>query len=582
MPECIVCKADYVPGELCPRCYSENDIWQLAEVQRQGCMGFLLFFESVSYLPVVSTAMALGFGLMGTEGAWSGIKPGVRLLAVLMTVAGSLFTMLQIQARYPEVREFILLCSVRKGWRRVVGLAVTQPLLVFLAAVLPVLALAFALVESDQLWELTRWLLFEPQYQAPPLESSGIPERTVQILPLVLMLGYMAFNISTVYSSSLLVVHERVRFMKSLIPPPIFLNRELLAEVVLQAAEHVLGGRISPRSFKRMADGGIGLIAQAGTYGKIQGLTDGGAEAPATYRIRADPWGHITKMLELPSPSVGSTGVGTLSPRQLLNINGDHWAVLVGINTYQDNRYGQLQVCVRDAEAIHRRLYEGGFPQEHIKVITDDWESPTRANIIANLISMAEAAKPEDLILFYFSGHGDLGAGNEPYLIARDTRRATLRNSGVPFLRVKEIMQNACAREKVIVLDSCHSGANIGGKGKRPMSAAYYNAFFPGPAEGLAILGSCKQGQNSYEWRQRSSSVFTYFLEEALSGNADGARHGYVTVTDVNRYVHDNVKLWAFQRKIAQEPTLQCEVAGDIVLSFYDTRYAYKQLLLNV
>jgi uncharacterized caspase-like protein len=82
----------------------------------------------------------------------------------------------------------------------------------------------------------------------------------------------------------------------------------------------------------------------------------------------------------------------------------------------------------------------------------------------------------------------------------------------------------------------------------------------------MAVLASCKQGQQSWEWPEEGRSVFTHFLLEALSGKADFDGKGFVTVSDASRYVTDCVKAWAVDHGVPQTPTLQYTVAGDIVL----------------
>jgi hypothetical protein len=245
---------------------------------------------------------------------------------------------------------------------------------------------------------------------------------------------------------------------------------------------------------------------------------------------------------------------------------GNRWAVLVGVNEYEDKaNYGQLHVCVKDVGAIYERLITGGLDPARVRLLTDDKsELPTRENILVALKSIADATEPDDLLLFYYSGHGDEDGG-EGYLVARNGRRLVLRDTAVPISRVKEIMEQASARAKVIILDACHSGADIGGKGPKPMSAEFIRRVFQ-QAEGLAILSSCKQGQLSYEWRENECSVFTYFLLEAFTGKADRDEKGFVTVQDANRHVTGGVKLWASQRNLSQTPTLQYTVAGDIIL----------------
>ncbi len=83
----------------------------------------------------------------------------------------------------------------------------------------------------------------------------------------------------------------------------------------------------------------------------------------------------------------------------------------------------------------------------------------------------------------------------------------------------------------------------------------------------MAVLASCKQGQKSWEWPAQGCSVFTYYLLEALAGQADFDKKGFVTVSDASRYVTDGVKRWAAQQAVPQTPTLQYTVVGDIVLT---------------
>lgn len=261
-----------------------------------------------------------------------------------------------------------------------------------------------------------------------------------------------------------------------------------------------------------------------------------------------------------------STPGATSQPDQLFG-RGNRWAVLIGVNSYEDVwHYGPLQVCVQDVEATREALIAGGFDPARIRLLTDNSdEKPTRANILAVLQAVANATERDDLLLVYYSGHGD-AAGGESYLVARDGRHLVLGDTAVSVTRVKQIVEAAPARAKVILLDACHSGADIGQKGPRPMTPEFIQRVFE-QAEGLAILSSCKQGQVSYEWRLRQRSVFTHFLLEALAGAADRDGKGFVTVQDANRHVADGVKLWAAQRNLSQTPTLQYSVAGDIILT---------------
>lgn len=256
---------------------------------------------------------------------------------------------------------------------------------------------------------------------------------------------------------------------------------------------------------------------------------------------------------------------------------GKRWAVVAGIDFYEDqDTYGQLHVCANDAKTIRDQLSAGGFEKEHIRLLTDATPEslPTRDKIITALTAVAKATTPDDLLLFYYSGHGDAMDG-ESYLVTRTGYRVSLKHTGLSVSLVEKIMrEEAQARAKVIILDSCHSGVDFDGKkGPQPMTPEFIRRVYE-EAKGLAILASCEQGQLSYEWREKGCSVFTYYLKEALAGQADLLGKKFVTVDDVHAYTLDKVKEWAASRNLqqsrrSQSPTKEARVEGDIILTRY-------------
>jgi hypothetical protein len=250
------------------------------------------------------------------------------------------------------------------------------------------------------------------------------------------------------------------------------------------------------------------------------------------------------------------------------------WAVLVGVGEYDDERYGALPLCLHDVTAIAQALYNShsnsGFTQESICVLADDTlHKPTCENIVSVLKTMADNTEPDDLLLFYYTGHGDF-AQDEAYLVARGGVVDDLKGTALSISYVKAIMQSARARAKVIILDACHSGANLNGKGPRRMNPKYQERVFH-QAKGIAILASCDQDQLSYPWEKQKRSVYTYFLLEALCGKADLDKKGFISVDDIHHYVTNGVASWVEHngRKYVQTPTRSLESSGDIVVCFY-------------
>ncbi len=243
---------------------------------------------------------------------------------------------------------------------------------------------------------------------------------------------------------------------------------------------------------------------------------------------------------------------------------GQTWAALVGINAYTDPYITDLSVCVDDVSAVHKLL----APEYAVaRLLTDSSAngSPTRSQILGALSSMSQNAGEDDLLVFYFSGHG-MAKDGESYLLPSDASLSALKHTAIAMRDVHELMEQSQARAKVLILDACHSGASLG-KAASTMTSAFMQRVFNN-AEGVAVLASCKQGQLSWEWREERRSVFTYYLLQAIEGKADFDNKGFVTISDVHRYVTDRIKIWTATRGIAQTPTLQYTVAGEIVLNY--------------
>ncbi|GAB2749841.1 hypothetical protein GCM10010442_80660 [Kitasatospora kifunensis] len=90
--------------------------------------------------------------------------------------------------------------------------------------------------------------------------------------------------------------------------------------------------------------------------------------------------------------------------------------------------------------------------------------SPPEAGVeqVGDLLMQA-AAEAEDLLLFYYSGHGLLGPRRrELYLSLAGTRPDRLAFTALPFEAVRDACLGSRARSRVVILDSCFSGRAIG------------------------------------------------------------------------------------------------------------------------
>lgn len=180
-------------------------------------------------------------------------------------------------------------------------------------------------------------------------------------------------------------------------------------------------------------------------------------------------------------------------------------ALIVGINFY---RHGNpLFGCVDDAKAVKAVLerHEGGAVNFDCKLLTATGPSNSvNRNGLKDRIKDLFTADAE-IALFYFAGHGHIEATGG-YLLATDSSRG---DEGISLSYILTLANGSPARNKLIILDSCHSG--IAGT---PPSVEQLATL----SEGLTILTASTKDQYANEKDGRG--IFTSLFVDALYGGA--------------------------------------------------------------
>lgn len=143
------------------------------------------------------------------------------------------------------------------------------------------------------------------------------------------------------------------------------------------------------------------------------------------------------------------------------------YALIVGINRYQALSVPRLSGCVNDATAVQAFLRGRVTTDLHDLILVD--EAATRDAVIAGFRSHLGQAGPDDVALFWYSGHGSQQLTPEDFWFLEPTGfnstivLADSRMKGVADLADKELsllIDEVAARgpHVAVVLDCCHSG----------------------------------------------------------------------------------------------------------------------------
>lgn len=202
-------------------------------------------------------------------------------------------------------------------------------------------------------------------------------------------------------------------------------------------------------------------------------------------------------------------------------------ALIVGIDYYQ--HVNSLYGCVNDAHSVESVLKrnDGGTINFDCNLLTATNEENiiTRNKLKDSIVELFDT--DADVALFYFAGHGHLESSGG-YIISSD---ATRGDEGVSLNDILNYANNSPARNKLIILDSCHSG----------IAGNVFNDEVTTLSEGVTVLTASTEDQ--YAMEENGSGVFTNLLVDALNGGASNLT-GDVTPGSIYAHIDQSLGAW--------------------------------------
>jgi hypothetical protein len=203
-------------------------------------------------------------------------------------------------------------------------------------------------------------------------------------------------------------------------------------------------------------------------------------------------------------------------------------ALVVGIDYY--DCISPLFGCVNDAHSVKAIIerHSDGTVNFAVKILTGT--GPKEFVKKADFKEQVRQLFADDceIALFYFAGHGYVETTGG-YLC---TSECETGDDGLPLSDVLTLAIESKAKNKVILLDSCHSGI----AGQNPVSKQLAEL-----SEGMTILTASTKDQ--YAKEENGSGVFTTLLVDALSG-AGANLVGDITPGSVYAHIDQSLGPW--------------------------------------
>ena len=253
----------------------------------------------------------------------------------------------------------------------------------------------------------------------------------------------------------------------------------------------------------------------------------------------------------------------------------EKYALVIGINDYKSHQIRDLNYSEADALYLKEMLIKyARYKLQNVKIILG--ESATYARIKSEIYWLGQAAEKEDEVFFYFSGHGTRVEDSDhneadgmdeafcPYETDIDNPASVILDDEIGhwFRRIR-------AKQVVVVLDCCHSGGaagrsleNDGSKGLEMVTGSTGRGLLNPDDDPYAkdlrvdnkfILTASDADEQSFENPKLGHGVFTYYIGEAIRGDADANNDQEITALEMYNYTR--AKTLEFAKTIRRKQT---------------------------
>ena len=220
-----------------------------------------------------------------------------------------------------------------------------------------------------------------------------------------------------------------------------------------------------------------------------------------------------------------------------------HWAVVIGVSDYADERIRPLQFADDDARSIHQFLRSpagGAIPEAQMRLLLN--RDATAAAIRDALFVFLQQADEDDLVTIYVASHGapDPKRTSNLYILPYDANIDALASTGFPMWDFKTAVRRQIASDRVLVIaDACHSAGTLVDEAN-PIGGAFAELFDPSRRVTLTAASAMESSLEGAKWGG-GAGVFTHTLLRGLRGEADADRDGVVTFAEAASFVEARV-----------------------------------------
>ena len=253
-------------------------------------------------------------------------------------------------------------------------------------------------------------------------------------------------------------------------------------------------------------------------------------------------------------------------------VKPDLYIVAFGVRTYNDSSMN-LTYSDKDAQDLVDLFEEnmgttGLYNKVHVQMLTNNDVLKEKT---AETRAVLNNSRIDDQVVLFYSGHGLLDEEMDYFLSTHDVDFANPAPRGLPFEDFRDLIDGIPARNRLILVDACHSGEvdkdevahpkadqgegktlktkGFAAKGKKVIglgnSFELMKELFVElrKESGATIIASSAGKEFSLESDEWKNGVFTFALKEGLLElKADSNTDKKISVSELKRYLFERVK----------------------------------------
>jgi len=240
------------------------------------------------------------------------------------------------------------------------------------------------------------------------------------------------------------------------------------------------------------------------------------------------------------------------------------YAVVIGIEKYRQ-QLPTADFAVHDARTVAAYLTRAlGYPEENVVTLTNDHAA------LGDFVKYFEKWLPNNVekggtVFVYYSGHGAPNPKTgDAFLVPYDGDPSFINETGYSLKRMYAALGKLPAKEVVVALDSCFSGAggrSVLAKGTRSITLNLKETALP--SSNMTVLAASNGDQMSSTYDDKGHGLFTYFLLKGIKNEDVVDKNGSLRLDDLFAYLQPQVERVARKQfNNEQTPQIFGRVAG--------------------